>query len=93
MSDWSAIELAQGIILTTLALTMAVAFYRLVRGPSAPDRVVALDLLTGVAVGIICVYSVLTREPRLLRVAMGLALIAFLGTVAVARYLEKASRP
>lgn len=76
-------------ILTLLALAMVLAFWRLVRGPSAPDRVVALDLIAGVAVGMIAVYTVVTGERALLRVAMGLALISFLGTVGVARYLEK----
>lgn len=76
-------------ILTLLALTMALAFWRLVRGPSAPDRVVALDLIGGVAVGMIAVYTALTGERELLRVAMGLALISFLGTVGLARYLVK----
>lgn len=77
------------IILGVLALALVIAFWRLVRGPSAPDRVVALDLIAGVAVGMISVFTALTGEQQLLRVAMGLALISFLGTVAVARYLEK----
>jgi multicomponent Na+:H+ antiporter subunit F len=76
-------------ILLLLALALAVAFVRVVRGPSAPDRVVALDLIAGVAVGMIAVYSAVTGEPELLRVAMALALISFLGTVAVAHYLER----
>lgn len=75
--------------LALLGLAMTLAFFRLVRGPSAPDRVVALDLIGGVCVGMIAVYTALTGERHLLRVAMGLALISFLGTVAVARYLEK----
>jgi multicomponent Na+:H+ antiporter subunit F len=82
----------RSVLLGTLALlgiAMLLAFWRLVRGPSAPDRVVALDLIAGVCVGMIAVYTALTGERHLLRVAMGLALISFLGTVAVARYLEK----
>ncbi len=75
--------------LALLGLAMVLAFWRLVRGPSAPDRIVALDLIAGVAVGMIAVYTALTGERHLLRVAMGLALISFLGTVAIARYLEK----
>ncbi|MBZ4420002.1 monovalent cation/H+ antiporter complex subunit F [Myxococcus sp. RHSTA-1-4] len=75
--------------LTLLSLAMLLGFWRLVRGPSAPDRVVALDLIAGVTVGMIAVYTALTGERHLLRVAMGLALISFLGTVGVARYLVK----
>lgn len=76
-------------ILGLLSLALAISFWRLVRGPSAPDRVVALDLIAGVSVGMISVFTALTGEQQLLRVAMGLALISFLGTVAVARYLER----
>jgi multicomponent Na+:H+ antiporter subunit F len=72
-----------------LCLGMFLAFLRLVRGPSAPDRVVALDVIATLTIGIIAIYSVLTSEPLLLRVAAGLALISFLGTISVARYLEK----
>jgi multicomponent Na+:H+ antiporter subunit F len=82
----------ENVMLGTLALlsvAVLLAFLRLVRGPSAPDRIVALDLIAGAAVGMIAVYTALTGERHLLRVAMGLALISFLGTVAIARYLEK----
>jgi multicomponent Na+:H+ antiporter subunit F len=72
-----------------LSLALVLAFARLVRGPSAPDRVVALDVISSLVIGMIAVYSVLTREPLLLRVAAAVALISFLGTIAVARYLER----
>jgi multicomponent Na+:H+ antiporter subunit F len=75
--------------LGVLCLGVFLAFLRLVRGPSAPDRVVALDIIAALSIGIIAVYSVLTAAPELLRVAAALALISFLGTIAVARYLEK----
>jgi multicomponent Na+:H+ antiporter subunit F len=79
-------------ILLLLAGALAIVFVRVALGPSAPDRVVALDLMGGVTVGIVAVYSALTGEHALLRVAMGIALISFLGTVAVARYLERGAR-
>ena len=72
-----------------LSLGLVLAFVRLVRGPTAPDRVVALDVISTLAIGMIAAYSVLTGEPLLLRVAAALALISFLGTIAVARYLER----
>lgn len=75
-----------------LVLAMGLVFARLVRGPSSPDRVVALDMLGVLTIGMTAVYSVYTHEPHLLRVAAGIALISFLGTVAVARYLERMRR-
>lgn len=78
----------------TLALAMAtvalfLAFFRLVRGPSLPDRVVALDLIGTLAVGIIAAYDIATDQPVLLDAATVVALVAFLGTVAFARYVER----
>ena len=75
-----------------LTLSVVLAFIRLLRGPSLPDRVVAFDLMTSVAVGIMALYSIATDETVFLDVAIVLALISFLGTVAFARYLEQRGR-
>jgi len=72
-----------------LSAAFLLAFYRLVRGPTLPDRVVALDLITALAVGFISVYAVKTGQRAFLDVAIVLALIAFISTVALARYLER----
>lgn len=76
-----------------LILSMFLALVRLIRGPSLPDRVVALDLLTLSAVGLIGVYAVSTDQPIYIDEAMVLALIAFLGTTAFAHFIEKGSVP
>ncbi len=83
-----------GIVIVTalLSLTFSFAFIRLVRGPSLPDRVVALDLMSTAAIGVIGVYSVSTGEPVFLDVAIILALVAFLGTIAFAHYLIRSAR-
>lgn len=76
-----------------LSLAMLLAFVRLVRGPSLPDRVIALDLMATLTVGLIAVYAVSTNQPAYLDVAVVLALIAFLGTVAFAHFIEKGELP
>lgn len=76
-----------------LTVAMFVAFVRLVRGPSLPARVVALDLMGTLAVGVIAVYAVATAQPIFLDVAVVLALIGFLGTVAFAYFVEKGDLP
>jgi multicomponent Na+:H+ antiporter subunit F len=81
--------LALWVVLPMLAAALALTLYRIVRGPSAPDRVVALDLLTVVVIGMIAAYEVATDQPVYLDVAITLALISFLGTVAFARYVER----
>jgi len=88
--------LATEVVLLALAMLGAalfLAFARLVRGPSLPDRVVALDLLSTVAVGFTSAFAVVSGQLVYLDVAIVLALIAFLGTVAFARYTEKGSPP
>ena len=72
-----------------LTVTVILAFMRLVRGPTLPDRVVALDLIATLMIGIIAVYAIATDEPVFLDPALVLALISFLGTVAFASYIER----
>jgi multicomponent Na+:H+ antiporter subunit F len=66
--------------------------FRFLKGPSIVDRVIALDLLITTGIGIIAVYSIITNQPTFLDIAMILALIAFLGTVAFSYYLEKRNK-
>lgn len=90
-----AVTLTGGAVTLTLAMagmSLFLAFYRLVRGPSLPDRVVALDLIGTLAVGVIAAYDIATDQPVLLDAATVVALVAFLGTVAFARYVERKSR-
>jgi len=81
--------IAVGIVLPVLAVTVVLAFVRLARGPSLPDRVVALDLLATVGISIIAVYAVATNQPVVLDVAVVVALLSFLGTIAFAYYIER----
>lgn len=86
------VTLLEGAVTLGLAMAgvaMFLAFGRLVRGPSLPDRVVALDLIGIIAVGIIAAYDILTEQPVLLDAATVVALVAFLGTVGFARYVER----
>jgi multicomponent Na+:H+ antiporter subunit F len=77
------------ISLGLLSVGMLLAMYRLILGPSLPDRVIALDVIALLAVGMIAVHSIADGQPVFLRAATVLALISFLGTVAFARYLER----
>lgn len=77
------------IILPVLVVSVLIIFIRFMKGPSLSDRVVALDLLITTGIGIIAVYSIITNQQAFLDIAMILALIAFLGTVAFSYYLEK----
>ncbi|MDQ3396649.1 MAG: cation:proton antiporter [Deinococcota bacterium] len=76
-------------VFTMLSVALFLAFIRLAQGPSLPDRVVALELITAVAVAFIALYAVAVEQPVFLEAAIALALISFLATVAFARYLER----
>ncbi len=85
-------EYLQFVILPIMALSAILIFVRFLRGPSLSDRVVALDLLITTAIGTISVFAVIFEEKDYLDVAIILALIAFLTTVAFAYYIEKRKR-
>lgn len=76
-------------VMATLAIGLIMTVSRLVRGPALPDRVVALDLMATIIIGMVAVYAMASAQPVLLHVAIGLALMMFLATVAFALYLEK----
>ena len=80
------IELA----LLALAIALAITFYRIVRGPSLMDRVVALELTATLVAGFVAVFAIGTDDPALIDVAIVLALVAFISAVAFSRYAERA---
>ena len=82
--DWS-VDIAFVLIMASMVL----AFIRLARGPSLPDRVVALDLVTVLAVAFSALFAISSGEAAFLDVAIALALVAFLATVALARFAER----
>ncbi len=85
---WTFLSLATLVTMVAVAISILVASLRVMRGPSLPDRVVALDLVGLLAVSVISVVAIATQQPVLLDAAIALALIAFLSTVAFARFIE-----
>ena len=62
--------------------------YRIGCGPSAPDRAVAIDILGIVLVGFCALLSIVTEKDYYLNIAMAWALLSFIGTIALAKFLE-----
>ncbi len=85
-------NLAAWFVLPVLALSAVLVLIRLLRGPSLPDRVVALDLMGTLGIGISAVFALAKHQFVFLDVAMLLALLSFLGTVAFASYIEKVKK-
>lgn len=72
-----------------LSLSTLIVFIRFLRGPSIADRVISLDLMVTIGIGAIAIYSMMTNQATILDIAMVVALIGFLTTVAFSYYLEK----
>ena len=77
------------ITLVTLGVALLVAFIRLVKGPTLPDRIVAMDLFGVLVVGLIVVLAGWSGVRATLDAAIVIALVGFLGTVAYATYVER----
>ena len=75
--------------LLTLGVALLVAFIRLVKGPTLPDRIVAMDLFGVLVVGLIVVLAGWSGVRATLDAAIVIALIGFLGTIAYATYVER----
>ncbi len=80
-------------LITGTAILIAIAFllslYRFFKGPTTADRVAAFDVLTIVAITGIVLVALIAERGIYLDVALVYALLAFLGAIAVARYLER----
>ena len=85
----STVEFAGQFALAVLLISIALTLVRLIKGPAAADRIVALDLISILIVAFMAAYAVFSGETSFLDVAIGYALIAFLGTVALARFLVR----
>jgi len=65
----------------------ALCLYRIGRGPTAPDRMAAIDILGTVVVGFVAIVTAVTGKEYLLNVAIVWALVSFVGTLALAKHL------
>ncbi|MEQ2527147.1 Na(+)/H(+) antiporter subunit F1 [Robertmurraya yapensis] len=77
------------IALFCLALAMVALIYRVIKGPSMPDRIIALDAIGINLVAIIALISIELRTNAFLEIILLIGILAFIGTVAFAKYLEK----
>jgi len=78
--------------LMILSVSIALVLYRLIRGPQNADRIIALDLLSILLVALVALYAVFSADAVYLDIVIVYALVAFLGTVAFARFIERAKQ-
>lgn len=77
------------IVYLLLSISLLLAFIRLAKGPSLPDRVVALELVTAIVTAIVGTHAIDTGVASFLDLAIVLALTAFLAAIGFARFLER----
>jgi multisubunit Na+/H+ antiporter MnhF subunit len=82
------LEIVTPFTLATLGLALLIAVVRLLKGPTLPDRIVAMDLVGVLVVGLIVVLAASTGVEATLDAALVIALVGFVGTVAYATYVE-----
>lgn len=83
------LQVAAGVSLTVVAVSMGLVALRVIRGRTVPDRVISLDLAGVLVVATIGIAAVAYDSDSLIDVAIVTAIVSFLGTVAFARYLER----
>ncbi len=81
-------EIVYTLCYMSLLACCAMLLYRIGRGPTTPDRMVAIDILGIVVVGFAALLSLMTGKEYLMNVAIAWALLSFIGTLALAKHLE-----
>ena len=74
--------------LAVLVLSSFLCLYRIGKGPTPPDRIVAIDILGTLIVGFCVVLALTTGRDFYINVAIAWALLSFIGTLALAKHLE-----
>lgn len=75
--------------LIILALSILTCMYRVVKGPSMPDRIIALDTIGINLIAFVAVLSIKMNTQAFLEIILVIGILAFLGTIAFAKYIEK----
>lgn len=75
--------------LVFFTLAIAVSVYRIIRGPSLPDRVIALDLIGVNLVSGIAIFSILLKTKAFFDVILLIGILAFIGTIAFSKFIER----
>lgn len=83
------LDISIKIVFAAIAVSMVLTLYRLIKGPSAPDRILALDTLYVNVVALLVMFGIQDRTSIYFEAALLIALMGFVGTVALSRYLAR----
>lgn len=77
------------ILIILISLTMIPIVYRLVKGPTPPDRIIALDAIGVCIIALVGLFSIYVKTSFYVEIALLLAILSFIGTTAFSKFLEK----
>ncbi|MBP2112472.1 Na(+)/H(+) antiporter subunit F1 [Paenibacillus silagei] len=77
------------VALSIMVISIAICAWRLVKGPSLPDRVAALDTIGINLLAMVAVLSVLFKTQAYIEYILLIGILSFIGTMALARYIER----
>ena len=75
--------------LCLFTVTIIICLYRIIKGPSLPDRVVVLDMIGVNLLSMIAIISLLQRTTAYLEVILILGILSFIGTIAFSKFVER----
>ncbi|MDQ0319574.1 multicomponent Na+:H+ antiporter subunit F [Pararhizobium capsulatum DSM 1112] len=87
MTPDAILDAATFVALLFLSASLLITTVRIIRGPTLPDRIVGLDMLVGIAIGMIAAIAIRTDVNLYVDIAIALGLVGFLATVAFARFV------
>ena len=76
------------VFIALLIFCTFLCLYRIGKGPTAPDRTVAIDIFGTLVVGFCAILSIMTKKDLYMNIGISWALVSFIGTIALAKYLE-----
>ncbi|MCP1143300.1 Na(+)/H(+) antiporter subunit F1 [Lysinibacillus endophyticus] len=77
------------VALTLFMIAIAILLYRVIMGPSMPDRAIALDTIGVNLISAIAIVSILLNTKAFLEAILILGILAFIGTIAFSKYIER----
>ncbi|MCI3923643.1 Na(+)/H(+) antiporter subunit F1 [Paenibacillus sp. TRM 82003] len=83
------IDAALVFALVVLSLSVLGSLYRVLKGPSMPDRIIALDMIGIHLISIITIVSIMLRTEAYVELVLLIGIVAFLGTIAFSKYIER----
>ena len=69
--------------------SIVIALYRVIRGPSLHDRVLALDSISYSVIGLVALLSIMLDSRAYLETILLIGILAFLSTIALCKFLER----